>query len=65
MCGKLDQVRVADMHNPTTHMHEGCMLDEVLCKDGGVEDGWVDADVVSVMEGWEVVEECVGMMGCG
>ena len=38
---KLDQVRVDDTHNLTTHMHEGCMLDEVLCMDGGVDDGWV------------------------
>ena len=37
--GKLGRVRVADTHNPTTHMHEGCVLDVVLCMDGGVDDG--------------------------
>ena len=41
MSGKLDQGRVDDMRNPTTHMHDGCVLDEVLCVDGGVDDGWV------------------------
>ena len=25
----------------------------------------MDVEVVSVMEGWEVVDEWVGMMGCG
>ena len=39
--GKLDQGRVDDTHNPTTHVHDGRMLDKVLCMDGGVEDGWV------------------------
>ena len=75
---KLDQVRVDDMHNPTSHMHEGCMLDEVLCMVGGVDDGWagvmaevdggwmmVDEEVVGEREGWEVVDEWVGMMGRG
>ena len=41
MRGKLDQVRVHDTHSLTTHMHDGCLLDEVLCMDGEVEDGWV------------------------
>ena len=36
--GKLDHGRVDDMHNHTTHMHEGCMLDEVLRMVGGVND---------------------------
>ena len=76
--GKLDQGRVDDTHNPTTHMHDGCMLDEVLCMDSVVHDGWVegmdgvdggwmmvDVEVVSAMEGWEVVDEWAGMMGCG
>ena len=75
---KVDQARVDHTHNPTTHMHEGCMLDEVLCIEGGL-DGWmgwrdgrggwwldaVDGEVVSAMEGREVVDECVEMMGCG
>ena len=39
--GKLDHVRVDDTHNSTTHMYEGCMLDEVVCMDGGVDDGRV------------------------
>ena len=41
MIGKLDEGRVDDTHNPTTHMHEGRMLDEVLYTDGGVDDGWM------------------------
>ena len=40
MGGKLDQGRVDDTPNPTTDMHEGFMLDEVLCMDGEVDDGW-------------------------
>ena len=40
MSAELDQGRVDDMHNLTTHMHEGCMLDEVRCMDGGVDGGW-------------------------
>ena len=35
------KVRVDDRHNPTTHMYEGCLLDEVVCMDGGVDDGCV------------------------
>ena len=68
---KVDQARVDHTHNPTTHMHEGCMLDEVLCMESGVDDGWlvgrdgwggwwldgVDGELMSGMEGWEVVEE--------
>ena len=34
--GKLDQVRVDDTPNRITHVHEGCMLNEVLCMEGGV-----------------------------
>ena len=49
MSGKLDQARVDNMHNPTTHMHEGCMLDVVLCMDGGVDDGCVR--VMNVVDG--------------
>ena len=41
MSGKLDQVRVDDMHNPTTHMHDGRLLDVVLCMGVGVDVGWV------------------------
>ena len=32
---------------------------------GGWWLGAVDGEVVSAMEGWEVVNECVGMMACG
>ena len=41
MSGKLDQGRVDDTHNSTTHVHEGCRLDEVLWMVGGVDGGWV------------------------
>ena len=40
MSDKLDQARVDDTYNPTTHMHEGCMLDVVLCMDDRVVVGW-------------------------
>ena len=46
---KLDQARVDDTHNLTTHMHDGCLLDEVLCMDGEVGDGWVG--VMDVVDG--------------
>ena len=49
--GKLDQGRVDDMHNPTTHMHEGCMLDVVVCMDGGVDDEWLGG-MDGVDDGW-------------
>ena len=49
MSGKLDQVRVDDTHNPTTHMHAGCMLDELLCMGGVVDDGW--AGVMDEVDG--------------
>ena len=51
MSGKLDQGRVDDTHNATTHIHEGCMLDEVLCMDGEVEVGWVGG-IDGVDGGW-------------
>ena len=56
MSGKLDHARVDDIHYPTTHMHEGCMLDEVLCMDGGVVDGWVGVmdEVDGGWMGWVV-----------
>ena len=49
--GKLDHGRVEDRHNFTTHIHEGCMLDEVLCMDGGVDDGWAEG-MDEVDGGW-------------
>ena len=41
MSGKLDQGRVDDTDNVTTHLHDWYMLDEVMCMDGSVDDGWV------------------------
>ena len=53
MSGKLDHGRVDDTPNPTTQLHDGFLLDEVLCVDGGVDDECVGG-MDGVVGGWMV-----------